>query len=150
MSIRFALRVGPYAIGVAILATAVVGCYSLARVPARYISTEHPLQVFVRDAEGSIFSVSNPTIVKDSLVGTDEEGPIAVNLREVSAMAVRTLNKQKTFGAIGAAVGVVGMVTLGALKAAGGKGCIRVPNRNNMCIDEIAGCKYGGCNPDTL
>ena len=150
MNMRLVLRTAPYAIGAAMLATALVSCYSMARVPARYITNEHPPVVFVRDAEGSVFSVTNPTIVKDSLVGTDADGAVAVNLHEVDAMAVRALNKGKTLGAIAGGMGILGMVTVGAAVAAGGKGCVRVPNRNNMCIEEVPGCKYGGCSADTL
>ena len=150
MNLHSALRNAGRVLPLVFLATGVVACYSLSRVPARYITTQHPDQVFVRDAEGSVFSVTNPSIVKDSLLGTDGADSIAVNLRAVDAMAVRTLNKPKTYGAIGTGAAVLGLVTFGAIKAATGADCIRVANRNNQCIQDVAGCKYGACNPDTF
>jgi hypothetical protein len=143
-------RFVPYAVSYGILALAVASCYSMSRVPARYVTTEHPHEIFVRDADGSIFLVTNPTIVKDSLMGTDGADSFALNLREVDAMAVRTLSKPKTAGAVSVAVGVLGLVTYGGMKAALGRDCIRIPNRNNMCIEDVPGCKYGACSADTL
>jgi hypothetical protein len=150
MHLQSALRTAGRVLPVVFLGTGVVACYTMSRVPARYITTQHPDQVFVRDAEGSVFSVSNPSIVKDSLIGTDGQDSIAVNLRDVDAMVVRTISKPKTYGAIGTGAAVLGLVTFGAIKAASGKDCVRIANRNNMCIEDVAGCKYGGCNPDTL
>src|SRR6267142_1998520 len=101
MTLHSALRDVGRAIPMVFLATGVVACYTMSRVPARYITTQHPDQVFVRDAEGSVFSVTNPSIVKDSLIGIDGGDSIAVNLRDVDAMAVRKISKPKTYGAIG-------------------------------------------------
>jgi hypothetical protein len=144
------LRAVPVALCFAALVAVVSGCYTFARVPASYIANQHPAELYVRDAEGAVFSLSNPSIVKDSLLGTDETGQVSLNLREVDAMAVRTISKPKTAGAIGGAVAVLGLVAFGGVKATQGRDCQRIPNRNNMCIEHVAECKYSACVPDSM
>ena len=148
MTLQSVVRNVPRAVAAVFVVTAVAGCHTMARVPARYITVERPEQVFVRDAEGSIFSVSHPTIVRDSLIGTDAEGAVAVNLREVDAMAVRQVSKSKTAGMVAASAGILGMVTFGISKATSAKDCLRIANRNNTCLGENASCKYSACTAE--
>ena len=144
------LRQVPRVFAAVALAASVAGCYTLARVPSGYITNQKPATVFVRDAEGSVYSLSQPEIVHDSLVGNDGEEKISVNLREVDAIGVRAISRTRTAGAIGATVGVVGMLTFGIIKATSAKDCARVANRNSQCIGDIqGGCKYGACDEDT-
>jgi hypothetical protein len=145
---RFVFRTAPWVLLFGALASTIAGCYTMSRVPARYISTERPPEIFVRDAEGAVFALSNPSIVEDSLIGTDGVDAVSLNLREVEAMAIRTISKPKTYGAVAAGVGVLGMITFGALKATVLKDCPRIPNRNNQCLNAVQDCKYGACDDD--
>ncbi len=133
---------------VAVLAAAVflTGCYSMARVQARYVTTDRPTMVVVRDADGAIFAVNNPAVVGDSLVGmSDANDHLSLNLREVDAMVVRKFSKPKTYGLVGGLVGVTGLVVAGAVMATTANDCPRIANRNSQCIADVSGCKYGGC-----
>ncbi len=129
------------------------GCYSMARVPARYVTTDRPAMVVVRDADGAIFAVNNPAVVGDSLVGTsDANDHLSLNLREVDAMVVRKYSKPKTYGLVAGMTGLAGLVVTGAVMAGSGKDCTRVANRNSQCVSDVTGgCKYGACtDPDAM
>jgi hypothetical protein len=143
-------RVPGFLVAVAVVTTS-AGCYTMARVPPRYITTEKPAEVFVRDAEGSVYSLANPTILHDSLVGQDGPDQMSVNLREVDAMVVRRISPAKTAGFVATSVGVVSLVTFGVLKATVLKDCVRIPNKNNQCAEFVEACKYscaGTPDPD--
>lgn len=145
MKQRSVLRVAGGAVVAALVATT-VGCHSMARVPANYIAAERPAEVFVLDMEGSLFTLHNPTIVNDSLVGTsDEADPLALNLREVDAMVVRKASMGKTYGLVAGLTAVAGMVTYGVVKATTGEDCVRVANRNSQCVEDVPECKYSSC-----
>ncbi|MSR07698.1 MAG: hypothetical protein EXR93_11625 [Gemmatimonadetes bacterium] len=126
----------------AVLLTLTAGCYSMQRVPARLITTEKPTQVVVRDADGAIFAITEPTIVADSLVGNQDGERVAMNLREVDAMVVRKYDKGKTFGFAAGMTGLAGMVLTGAMLAGSSKDCNRLANRNNQCANTVTDCKY--------
>ena len=136
---------GPIAI--ALIAAMGTGCYTMARVPSGYVTTKKPAQVVVRDADGAIFAINNPTIVKDSIIGmSDREDTLSMNLRDVDAMVVRQYSKPKTYGLIAGLTVGAGLLTLGAMQAGLLGDCLRIANRNNMCIQDVSSCKYdGGC-----
>ena len=137
-------------IAVMMLAATATGCYTMARVPARYVTTKQPTQVIVRDADGAIFAINNPTIVADSIVGSsDNKDQLSMNLRDVDAMVVRQYSKSKTYGLVAGLTFGTGLLTLGALQAGLLGDCNRIANRNNMCASQVADCKYaGGCGSD--
>jgi hypothetical protein len=123
------------------------GCYSVSRVPAGYVTTQKPLQVVVRDADGALFAVDNPTIVADSLVGSEGgQGRLAVNLREVDAMLVRKFSRPKTYGLVAGLTAGTGLIFLGAAQSGILGDCFRIVNKNNKCISEVDQCKYDACD----
>ena len=139
MTLRVVLREVRVVAGTVLL-TLVAGCYSMARVPARYVTTEKPPQVVVRDADGAIFAISHPSIVADSLVGeTAGSDRLSMNLRDVDAMVVRKYSPTKTFGFAAAMTGITGLVVTAAIVAGTEKPCVIGP-RYLQCIPPE--CKY--------
>ena len=148
MMLRMVLREVRVVAGTVLL-TLVAGCYSMARVPARYVTTDKPSQVVVRDADGAIFALNSPSIVADSLVGTASgDDRVSMNLRDVDAMVVRKYSPTKTFGFAAAMTGVAGLVVTGGILAGSGKDCARLANRNSQCATSVTDCKYSCSTPD--
>lgn len=85
--------------------------------PEMVLAREHPAAVRVVRTDSSVLIVSAPTVVRDTLRGEVDSGPVALPLSDVHTLAVRRGDGAKTAGLV-FVVGVGSVLGLAALIAA--------------------------------
>ena len=64
--------------------------------PQQVISDEQPSQVRITLGSGEVATVSNPILLNDSIVGTNEEGEVRIASQDIRLLEVRQLEVGQT------------------------------------------------------